>query len=51
MGYCGAGGKLIYEKTRSKKSCDTVPFKGAKHEKFATKPLNLEASDAFKAVS
>ena len=27
MGYSGAGGKLIYEKTRSKKSRDTVPLK------------------------
>jgi hypothetical protein len=25
MGYSGAGGKLIHKKTRSKKSCDTVP--------------------------
>jgi hypothetical protein len=28
MGYSGAGGKLIHEKTRSKKSRDTVPLKG-----------------------
>ncbi len=27
MGYSGAGGKLIYDKTRSKKSLDTVPLK------------------------
>jgi ribosomal silencing factor RsfS len=27
MGYSGAGGKLIHEKTRSKKSRDTVPLK------------------------
>ncbi len=26
MGYSGAGGKLTDEKTRSKKSCDTVPL-------------------------
>ncbi len=26
MGYSGAGGKLIDEKTRSKKSCNTVPL-------------------------
>ncbi len=26
MGYSRAGGKLIHEKTRSKKSCDTVPL-------------------------
>ncbi len=26
MGYSGAGGKLIHEKTRSKKSHDTVPL-------------------------
>jgi hypothetical protein len=26
MGYSGAGGKLIDEKTRSKKSRDTVPL-------------------------
>jgi hypothetical protein len=26
MGYFGAGRKLIHEKTRSKKSRDTVPF-------------------------
>ncbi len=26
MGYCGAGGKLIHKKTRSKKSRDTVPL-------------------------
>jgi hypothetical protein len=26
MGYSGAGGKLIHKKTRSKKSCDTVPL-------------------------
>jgi hypothetical protein len=26
MGYYGAGGKLIHEKTRSKKSRDTVPL-------------------------
>ncbi len=28
MGYSGAGGKLIHKKNRSKKSRDTVPFKG-----------------------
>ncbi len=28
MGYSGAGGKLIDEKTRSEKSRDTVPLKG-----------------------
>ena len=27
MGYSGAGGKLIHEKTRGKKSRDTVPLK------------------------
>jgi hypothetical protein len=27
MEYSGAGGKLIHEKTRSKKSRDTVPLK------------------------
>ncbi len=27
MGYSGAGGKLIHEKTRSKKFRDTVPLK------------------------
>ncbi len=27
MGYSGAGGKLIHEKTRSKKSRDTVPLR------------------------
>ena len=26
MEYSGAGGKLIHEKTRGKKSCDTVPL-------------------------
>ncbi len=26
MGYCGAGGKLTHEKTRSKKSRDTIPL-------------------------
>ncbi len=26
MEYSGAGGKLIYEKNRSKKFCDTVPL-------------------------
>ncbi len=26
MEYSGTGGKLIHEKTRSKKSCDTVPL-------------------------
>ncbi len=26
MGYSEAGGKLIYDKTRSKKSRDTVPL-------------------------
>ncbi len=26
MDYSGAGGKLIHQKTRSKKSCDTVPL-------------------------
>jgi hypothetical protein len=30
MGYSGTGGKLIHEKTRSKKSCDTFPLKNAK---------------------
>jgi hypothetical protein len=28
MGYSGAGGKLIHEKNRSKKSRDTVPLSG-----------------------
>jgi hypothetical protein len=32
MGYSGAGGKLIHEKSRSKKSCDTVPLNGLSHE-------------------
>jgi hypothetical protein len=27
MGYPGVGGKLIHDKTRSKKSRDTVPLK------------------------
>ncbi len=30
MGYSGAGGKLIHKKTRSKKSCDTVPLSSCK---------------------
>ncbi len=33
MGYSGAGGKLIHEKTRSKKSRDTVPLKALSNEK------------------
>jgi hypothetical protein len=31
MGYSEAGGKLIHEKTRSKKSRDTVPLKEVSH--------------------
>jgi hypothetical protein len=31
-GYSRAGGKLIDEKTRSKKSRDTVPLKGLGHQ-------------------
>ncbi len=27
MGHSGAGEKLIHKKTRSKKSCDTVPLR------------------------
>jgi hypothetical protein len=34
MVYSGAWGKLIHEKTRSKKSRDTVPLKVHKHEIF-----------------
>jgi hypothetical protein len=33
MGYSGAGGKLIHEKTRSKISRDTVPLKGQSHDR------------------
>ncbi len=35
MEYSGAEGKLIHEKTRSKKSRDTVPLKTTKDEKPA----------------
>ncbi len=32
MGYSGAGGKLIDEKTRSEKSRDTVPLNTSKDD-------------------
>jgi hypothetical protein len=31
MVYAGAWGKLIHEKTRSRKYCDTVPLRGSSH--------------------
>jgi hypothetical protein len=34
MEYSGAGGKLIHEKTRSKKSRDTVPLKDTQYSSF-----------------
>ncbi len=34
MEYSGAGGKLIHEKTRSKKSRDTVPLTHSETEKY-----------------
>jgi hypothetical protein len=40
MGYSGAGGKLIDEKTRSKKSPDTVPLRDSVMDVFELK-LNL----------
>jgi hypothetical protein len=49
MGYSGAGGKLIHEKTRSKKSRDTIPLSTASYKqkvpyinsKFVSRNLNL----------
>jgi hypothetical protein len=48
MEYSGAGGKLIHEKTRSKKSRDTVPltlfgnFKGQGPLNFDIKTSTIE---------
>ncbi len=41
MGYSGAGGNWFMKKTRSKKSCDTVPLKGLRSTMLATEKWSL----------
>jgi hypothetical protein len=43
-GILWARGKLIHEKTRSKKSCDTVPLKRCNNTSFTPKKISLKNS-------